>query len=102
MEQLGVFCLLPPNRIKCGWLGRVFKTFYDLTVLWGWSPDPPKGPGRLGSPDVAELSDELYFGLCLGARARLGAHAPLACGRPWLIPSPPTVKKAVKTIKSYG
>ena len=57
----------------------------------------------------------MYFGLCLGARAHLGAHAPLACGRPWLIPSPARLRKLQKrqgrfksakgiskTIKSYG
>ena len=60
-----------------------------------------KGPGASGAPTWPELNDEWYFGFCLGARAHLGAHAPLACGRPWLIPSP-TLKKAAKTIKSYG
>ena len=59
----------------------------------------------------------MYFGPCLGARAHLGVHAPLACGRPWLIPFPPSprlrklqtrkgrykhAKEASKTIESYG
>ena len=62
-----------------------------------------KSPGASGAPTWLELSDELYSGLCLGARAHLCAHAPLACGRPWLIPSlSPTLKKAAKTIKGYG
>ena len=66
-------------------------------------PDPPKGPGRLGRPDVARV--ELLVVLwplppCHGplrcARAP-GMWAPLAHPVP-----PPTLKKIAKTIKSYG
>ena len=94
--------MLQPNRIKCGGLSGVFKTCYYRTVLWGGSPDPPKGPGRLGSPDVARVQRLVVRWLlprCQGpprcARA-LGMWAPLA------YPAPPTLKKAAKTIKNYG
>ena len=79
-------------------MGRARACFLNIVL-----PNcPVEGGGRIlqkarapRAPTWPELSDWLYFGPCLGARAHLGAHAPMACGRPWLIP--PTLKEASKT-----
>ena len=69
----------------------------------GGSPDPPKGPGRLGSLDAARIDRLLVLWpvpRCQGPpRCALapGIWAPLGYPVP-----PPTLKKAAKTIKSYG
>ena len=50
------------------------------------------GLGDSGALTWLEFNDSLNFGPCFGAKADLGAHAPLACGRPCLI-APPRLRK---------
>ena len=74
----------------------VFFKHVITYVSWGGSPDHPKGLGDSGALTWLEFNDSLNFGPCFGAKADLGAHAPLACGRPCLI-APPTLKEVSTT-----
>ena len=85
-------------------------------LLWEESPGSSKGPGRLGSPDVASVQRLVVLWFLPRCQGPPRCACALACGRPWLIPSPfmlkessnpregrfENAKEARKGIKSYG
>ena len=94
MEHLGDILkyILPPNRFKCGGLGGVFKTFYYLMILRGGPPDPPKGPGRLGSPDVARVNRLVVLALASVPRPTSVRTRPWHVGAHGLSRLPPRLR----------
>ena len=80
--------IVTPNRFKCEGLGRVFKTFYDLTVFVGVVPRilrkaPPGGLGvvrmAVSSNDAADFHERAND----AGSPKLNLHIflRLSCGR---------------------
>ena len=94
--------MLPPNRLKCKGLGRVFKTCYYLTVLSGWNPRIlRKGPGASGAPTWLEFAINCTLALPSAPGPPSVRTRPWHVGAPGLSRPSPTLKKAVKTIENY-
>ena len=79
----------------------MFQTFYYLTVLWGWSPESskraraPREPRRGQSSTISCTLALAWVPGPTSVRTRIW-HV----GAPSLTPL--TLKKAAKTVESYG